>query len=359
MASSSKKKVDIPDESPQEATQGGSERNQKYTDYLALLKKKYGEDVVQKITVESVKGCVQEGVRSTGILPVDRATRIGGLPRGRIIEIMGPESSGKTTICLHATAEVMKLGHTQLYIDAEHALEKSHVIGCGADGLEFVQPDCGEEALDIAERAAEAGIDLVVIDSVAALVPRAEIDGNMGDSHMGLQARLMSQALRKLTGKVAKSGTTMVFINQIRHKIGVMFGSPETTTGGNALKFYSSLRLDVRKKNKIERNGTTIGNEVQVTVKKSKVGVPYESEIFDMYFVPGETIVANAIKLGSDIGIITKAGTWYSYGDVKLGQGLPTATNVLINEKPELVNEILEKCRKNLFNPVSKVEDVV
>jgi recombination protein RecA len=335
------------------------ERQVAFDSFLDQLNNEFGKGAVQKISSESSEGAVEDGALSTGIIQVDRATMIGGLPKGRIIEIYGPEMSGKTTLCLYTTAEVMKKGDTQIYVDMEHALEKKHVIGCGADGMNIIQPTTGEEALGVVERACMAGVSLVVVDSVAALVPKDEADGEMGKSHIGLQARLMSQALRKLVSKAARGGTTIIFINQIRHKVGVMFGSPEVTSGGQALKFYASTRIDMRRKDPITMNGRVVGHDVRALIKKNKVGVPLEEGLFKMYFEPGFTVAANIIDFASQVGIVDKAGTWYSYGEEKLGQGITNATRHLINQKPHLVEEILEKCRANLYKPIVDIADIL
>lgn len=337
----------------------GAARREAFDSFLGELNKQFGKGAVQKISSETSEGAVEDSALSTGIIQVDRATLIGGLPKGRIIEIYGPEMSGKTTLSLYTTAEVMKGGGTQIYVDMEYALEKKHVIGCGADGMNIIQPTTGEEALDVVEKACMAGVDLVVVDSVAALVPKDEANGEMGKSHMGLQARLMSQALRKLVSKAARGGTTIIFINQIRHKVGVIFGSPEVTSGGNALKFYASTRIDMRRKKAIEANGHVIGHEVKATIKKNKVGAPLEEGEFKMYFEPGFTIAANAIDFASQVGIIEKSGTWYSYGEHKLGQGLTNATRFIIEEQSSLLEEILEKCRANLYKPIVDIADIL
>ena len=336
-----------------------SDRQKAFDDFLTNIGKEYGDKAVQKITAESAKGAVEEGVISTGIVQVDRATMIGGIPRGRIIEIYGPESTGKTTLSLHTTAQCMKGGGNQLYVDMEHALEKKHVIGCGAEGMNVIQPTTGEEALTITERACMAGVDLVVIDSVSALIPKDEANAEMGSSLPGLQARLMSQGLRKLVSKAAMGGTSIIFINQIRHKIGVMFGSPETTSGGNALKFYASMRMDMRKKEQLKRDGHVVGNAVKLTVRKNKVGAPFEEAEFSMFFEPGATVVANAIEFGTQIGVIDKAGSWYSYKDERLGQGLPNVTKYVIDKRSDIIDEILEECRKNLFKPIVSIADIL
>jgi recombination protein RecA len=273
------------------------------------------------------------------------ALGVGGVPRGRIIEIYGPEASGKTTLAQHIVAEVQKQGGVAAFVDAEHALDPEYAkrIGVNIDELLISQPDTGEQALEIVETLVRAkGVDVVVVDSVAALVPRAEIEGDMGDSHMGLQARLMSQALRKLAGIVHKSNTIVVFINQIRMKIGVVFGNPETTTGGNALKFYSSVRIEVRRSAQIKQGEKIIGNQVKAKVVKNKVAAPFKVTMFDIMYNEGISISGNTLDTGLSFGIIGKAGNSYSYGDIKLGVGRETAKSYL-KENPKLINEIKKK----------------
>ncbi len=285
-----------------------------------------------------------EGIQAipTGSLSLDIATGIGGFPRGRVIEIFGPESSGKTTLALNAVAQSQKLGGVAAFIDAEHALDVSYAsrLGVNIEDLLISQPDTGEQALEVAETLVRSGaIDIIVIDSVAALVPKAEIEGDMGDAHMGLQARLMSQALRKLTAAISKSMTTVIFINQIRMKIGVMFGNPETTTGGTALKFYSSMRLDIRKTDSIKEGQEIIGGRVRVKIVKNKVAPPFKQAEFDIYFNEGISKIGEMIDLGVEKGIIDKAGAWYSYAGNKIGQGRENAKEYLKNN-PETAREI-------------------
>jgi recombination protein RecA len=296
---------------------------------LATLAKKYGEGTVMRLgeaahlQVESI---------STGSLALDLALGVGGIPRGRITEIYGPESSGKTTICQHIVAEAQQMGGTCAYIDMEHALDPNYAARCGVDidNLYISQPDTGEQALEIADALIHSGaIDVVVIDSVAALVPRAEIEGEMGDSHMGLQARLMSQALRKLAGAIKASNTAMIFTNQLRMKIGVMFGNPETTTGGNALKFYASVRLDVRRLQTIKAEGEAMGNRVRVRVTKNKVAPPFREAEFDIMYNEGISKIGDILDIGTDLEIVTKRGAFYTYGDTKLGQGREKAKEFL------------------------------
>ncbi len=287
---------------------------------------------------------------STGSIGVDAALGVGGVPRGRIVEIFGPESSGKTTLSLHIIAEAQKHGGLAAFIDAEHALDAEYArkLGVDVDNLLVSQPDSGEQALEIAEVLVRSGaIDIIVIDSVAALVPRAELEGEMGDSHVGLQARLMSQALRKLTGIVSKSKTCMVFINQIREKIGVMFGNPETTTGGRALKFYSSVRLDIRRTNQIKEGEEVIGSRVKVKVVKNKCAAPFRQAEFDVGYGEGISKTGELIDIGLEMKMIEKSGSWFSYGSVRIGQGRENAKQFLI-DNPDLMAEIEGKVRKAL-----------
>ena len=284
---------------------------------------------------------------STGSISLDAAIGIGGVPRGRIIEIYGPESSGKTTLTLHITAEAQKMGGSAAFIDAEHALDPVYAkkLGVDTDSLLISQPDTGEQALEITETLVRSGaLDVIVIDSVAALVPKNELDGEMGDSHMGLQARLMSQALRKLTGTVAKSNTSVIFINQLRHKIGVMFGSPETTTGGNALKFYSSLRLDIRRIAQIKDADQIIGNRARVKVVKNKVAPPFRQTEFDIMYGDGISFVGDLLDLAVTADIVQKMGAWFSYGENKIGQGREKAKRYLL-ENDSVRDEIVGKVK--------------
>ena len=283
----------------------------------------------------------------TGSLSLDLALGIGGVPRGRIIEIFGPESSGKTTVALHIVAEVQKAGGTAAFIDAEHALDPvySKALGVNIDELLVSQPDCGEDALEICEALARSGaVDAIIVDSVAALVPQAEIDGEMGDSHVGLQARLMSQALRKLTANISKTNTCCIFINQLREKIGIMFGNPETTTGGNALKFYASVRLDVRRTTQIKDGDEATGNRTKVKVVKNKMAPPFKKAEFDIVFGEGISHTSELVDLGVELGIISKSGSWFSYNDQKLAQGRE-AVKKLLQDNPELADEIEAKIR--------------
>jgi recombination protein RecA len=289
-------------------------------------------------------------VVSSGSLGLDIALGIGGVPRGRVIEIYGPESSGKTTLALHIVAEAQKPGGMGAYIDAEHALDLSYAkkLGVNTDELLISQPDHGEQALEIAETLVRSGaIDVLVIDSVAALVPKAEIEGEMGDSHMGLQARLMSQALRKLTATIARSMTVVIFINQIRMKIGVMFGNPETTTGGNALKFYASVRMDIRRIGALKDGDNVIGGRVRVKVVKNKVAPPFKEAEFDLLYGTGISRDGEIVDLGSELGVVEKSGAWYSYGGERIGQGREAAKSFL-KEHPETANDIMAKVMEKI-----------
>ena len=313
---------------------------------VTQIEKQFGKGSIMKLGSGDVSDDVQ--VVSTGSLSLDLALGVGGLPRGRVVEIFGPESSGKTTLCLHVIAETQKIGGSAAFIDAEHALDVSYAkkLGVRSDDLLVAQPDTGEQALEITETLVRSGaIDLVVVDSVAALVPRAEIEGEMGDSHMGLQARLMSQALRKLTGAISKSMTTVIFINQIRMKIGVMFGNPETTTGGNALKFYSSVRLDIRRIESIKEGQEVTGSRVRVKVVKNKTAPPFKQAEFDIMFAAGVSKVGELIDLGVEKKIVDKAGAWYSFREERLGQGREAAKTFL-KENPGTAGEIEAKIRE-------------
>ena len=295
----------------------------------------------------------------TGILPLDVALGVGGLPRGRIVEVYGPESSGKTTVTLHMIAEAQKNGGIAAFIDAEHALDPVYAkkLGVNIDELLISQPDTGEQALDIVDALVRSGaIDIIVVDSVAALVPKAEIDGDMGDQVVGMHARLMSRAMRKLTGFISKSRTVAVFINQIREKVGVMFGSPETTTGGRALKFYSTVRLDVRKTDKIMQGQEMIGNRTKVRVVKNKVAPPFKTAEFDIMYGDGVSRVGTVLVIATDFDIIDKSGSWYSYDGSRLGQGTEHAKKAL-KDKPELAAEIEEKVRAKLMEQATAAKD--
>ena len=293
---------------------------------------------------------------------MDIALGCGGLPRGRVVEIYGPESSGKTTLTLQVIAEMQKLGGTAAFVDAEHALDPGYAekIGVNVDELLVSQPDTGEQALEITDMLVRSGaVDVVVIDSVAALTPKAEIEGDMGDSHMGLQARLMSQALRKLTGNIKRSNTLVIFINQIRMKIGVMFGNPETTTGGNALKFYASVRLDIRRIGSVKKGEEVIGNETRVKVVKNKVAPPFRQAEFEILYGEGISFMGELVDLGVNYGFIQKAGSWYSYGDEKIGQGKDNV-KAFLKEHPEKAKEIEAKIRAEAFKkPLPVIEQPV
>jgi recombination protein RecA len=309
---------------------------------ISQIKDRFGEGSIMKLG-EAKRTDVD--VVPTGCLSLDVALGVGGLPRGRVIEIYGPESSGKTTLTLHAIAEVQKMGGTAAFIDAEHAMDPAYAakIGVKIDELLISQPDNGEQALEILETLVRSGgVDVVVVDSVAALVPKNEIEGEMGDQHMGLQARLMSQALRKLTSIVAKTKTVVIFINQIRMKIGVVFGNPETTTGGNALKFYSSLRIEVRRSAQIKQNDKVIGNQVNVKVVKNKVAPPFRVTTFDIMYNEGISLAADMVDFGTLQGVVSKNGNSYSYGDTKLGVGREAAKTFL-KANPTVMAEIREK----------------
>lgn len=312
---------------------------------IGQIEKQYGKGSIMKlgdpansINVETIP---------TGSLSLDLALGLGGIPKGRIIEIYGPESSGKTTVTLHMIAEVQKRGGIAGFIDAEHALDPVYAknIGVDIDNLYISQPDCGEQALEITETMVRSGaIDIVVVDSVAALVPKAEIDGEMGDSHVGLQARLMSQALRKLTAVISKSNCCVVFINQLREKVGVMFGNPETTTGGRALKFYSSVRMDVRRVETLKQGGEAIGNRTRVKVVKNKIAPPFKEAEFDIIFGEGISMVGDILDLAADADIINKSGAWYAYEGNKIGQGREN-TKLYLKEHPDVCEEINQKVR--------------
>lgn len=312
---------------------------------IAHIEKQYGKGSVMKLGENRANMDVE--TVPTGSLSLDLALGLGGVPKGRIIEIYGPESSGKTTVTLHMVAEVQKLGGIAGFIDAEHALDPAYArnIGVDIDNLYISQPDNGEQALEIAETMVRSGaIDIVVVDSVAALVPKAEIDGEMGDAHVGLQARLMSQALRKLTAVISKSNCVVIFINQLREKVGVMFGSPETTTGGRALKFYSSVRMDIRRIEALKMNGEIVGNRTRVKVVKNKIAPPFREAEFDIMFGQGISKEGDVLDLASNVDIIVKSGSWYSYGGSKIGQGRENAKQYL-KEHPEILEEVSQKVR--------------
>ena len=314
---------------------------------LAHIEKQHGKGAVMKLGDSSAHMNVE--TTPTGSLSLDVALGLGGIPKGRIVEIYGPESSGKTTVTLHMIAEVQKRGGIAGFIDAEHALDPVYAknIGVDIDNLYISQPDNGEQALEIAETMVRSGaIDIIVIDSVAALVPKAEIDGEMGDSHVGLHARLMSQALRKLTAIISKSNCTVVFINQLREKVGVMYGNPETTTGGRALKFYASVRMDVRRVMAIKVNGEDVGSRTKVKVVKNKIAPPFKEAEFDIMFGEGISTIGDIVDLASDCGIITKSGAWYAYEGNKIGQGRENA-KVYMKDHPEVLAEVEHKVREH------------
>jgi recombination protein RecA len=322
-----------------------TDKNKALDAAISQIEKQFGKGSIMKLG-ENSKMNIE--VIPTGSLDLDIALGIGGLPRGRIIEIFGPESSGKTTVALHVIAEAQKRNGIAAFIDAEHALDPSYAkrLGVDIDNLIVSQPDTGEQALEIAEALVRSGaIDVIVIDSVAALVPKAEIEGEMGESHVGLQARLMSQALRKLAGSINKSQAIVIFINQLREKVGVMFGNPETTTGGRALKFYSSVRLDVRRVDSIKQGDDVIGNRTRVKVVKNKVAPPFKQAEFDIMYGLGISNEGNIIDVGVTAEIINKSGAWYSYGEYKLGQGRENAKDFL-KENPEIALEIETKIRE-------------
>ena len=312
---------------------------------ISKIEKDFGKGAIMKLGDKS-KNMDVETV-PTGSLSLDLALGLGGLPKGRVVEIYGPESSGKTTVTLHMVAEVQKRGGIAGFIDAEHALDPSYArrIGVDIDNLYISQPDNGEQALEITEMMVRSGaVDIIVVDSVAALVPKAEIDGDMGDSHVGLQARLMSQALRKLTAIISKSKCIVIFINQQREKVGVMFGSPETTTGGRALKFYSSIRMDIRRIEAIKQGGEIVGNRTRVKVVKNKVAPPFKEAEFDIMFGKGISREGDILDLAANTGIVNKSGAWYSYNDAKIGQGRENTKNYF-RENPEIMEEIEHKVR--------------
>jgi recombination protein RecA len=314
---------------------------------LSQIERAFGKGSVMRLGQREI--AVEAEVVSTGSLGLDIALGIGGLPKGRIVEIYGPESSGKTTLTLHVVAEAQKIGGICAFIDAEHALDPSYArkLGVNLDELLISQPDTGEQALEIADTLVRSGaVDVLVIDSVAALVPKAELEGDMGDSHMGLQARLMSQALRKLAGSISKTGCMVIFINQIRQKIGVMFGNPETTTGGNALKFYASIRLDIRRIGAIKDKENVTGNQTRVKVVKNKMAPPFKVVEFDIMYGEGISKTGELIDLGVQAGVVDKAGSWYSYGTQRIGQGRE-ATRTYLKENPEIAAQIERAVRDN------------
>ena len=318
---------------------------------MSQIEKQFGKGSIMKLGEHST---LNVDSISTGCLDLDIALGIGGVPRGRIIEIYGPESSGKTTVALHVAAEAQKLGGAVAFVDAEHALDPSYARNLGVDTENLIvsQPDTGEQGLEIAEALVRSGaIDVLVVDSVAALVPRAEIEGEMGDSHVGLQARLMSQALRKLTGPINKSKCVVIFINQLREKVGIMFGNPETTTGGRALKFYSSIRMDVRRIDSIKQGDEIVGNRTRVKIMKNKVAPPFKQAEFDIMYNEGISRNGNIVDVGVKENIVQKSGAWFSYGDIRLGQGRENAKQYL-KDNPEIALEIENKIREKYNLPL-------
>lgn len=324
---------------------------------LSQIEKKYGEGAIMRLgegnalNIEAIP---------TGSIALDAATGIGGFPKGRIIEIYGPESSGKTTLALHAVAEAQKAGGEAAFVDAEHALDPiyAHNLGVDVDSLLVSQPDDGEQALEIVEQLARSGaLDIIVVDSVAALVPRAEIDGEMGDSHMGAHARLMSQAMRKLAGVISKSNTIIIFINQLREKVGVVFGNPETTTGGRALKFYASIRMDVRRTESLKgTNGEFIGSHTKVKIVKNKVAPPFKTAEFDIMFGEGISRESELVDMAVSMDIMNKSGAWFSYGETRVGQGREN-TKQYLRDNPEIANEIEAKIREKIEESRNKTDD--
>jgi len=339
------------------------DREKKLENVVSQIEKQFGEGSVMKLGSENI---VQIPSISTGALSIDLALGIGGIPKGRVVEIYGPESSGKTTLSLHIAAEAQKMGGVAAFIDAEHALDPiyARALGVDVDELLVSQPDTGEQALEIADMLIQSeGVDVVIIDSVAALVPKAEIEGEMGDSHVGLQARLMSQALRKLTGSIAKTGTTLIFINQIREKIGVMWGSPETTSGGRALKFYSSVRIDVRRIETLKVGPEQIGNRVRAKIVKNKVAPPFREAEFDIMFGQGISREGSLLDVAVEHGIVRKAGAWFTYDEVQLGQGKENSKRFLRENSDvalQLENAVLNEIGLvEDTNSESKKEDIV
>ncbi len=321
---------------------------------LKQIERDFGKGSIMKLGDASANMNIE--VIHTGCLPLDAALGVGGVPRGRIVEIFGPESSGKTTVALHMVAEAQKIGGIAAFIDAEHALDPIYAkkLGVDIDNLLISQPDNGEQALEIVDALVRSGaIDIVVVDSVAALVPKAEIEGDMGDSHVGLQARLMSQAMRKLTGVISKSRTTAIFINQIREKVGVMFGNPETTTGGRALKFYAAIRLDVRKIDTIKQGNDPVGSRTRIKVVKNKVAPPFKTAVVDIMYGEGVSKEGELLDLASEIGVVEKSGAWYAYKGNKIGQGKENA-KLYLKENKNIANEIEEQVREHYDIMVDK-----
>jgi recombination protein RecA len=334
-----------------------SEKDKALENALAQIERQFGKGAIMKLGEASTTIAIE--VVSTGSIALDVALGVGGLPRGRVVEIYGPESSGKTTLALHCIAEAQRNGGTAAFIDVEHALDPlySSNLGVDLDNLLVSQPDTGEQALEIAEMLVRSNaIDIVVVDSVAALVPKAEIEGDMGDAHVGLQARLMSQALRKLTAAISKSRTTMVFINQIREKVGVMFGSPETTSGGRALKFYASVRLDVRRLETIKSGTDVIGNRTRVKVVKNKVAPPFRVADFDIMYGKGISKTGSLIDVGLELNLVGKSGSWYTYGETRIGQGRENSKTYL-EEHTDVAEELETKIRSTMLKPNQPAAD--
>jgi recombination protein RecA len=337
-----------PTPSPSAGAGLDTERRKALNLAITQIEKQLGKGSIMRMGSESPRERIQ--AISTGAINLDAAIGIGGVPRGRITEVYGPESSGKTTLCLHLVANVQKLGGVGAYVDAEHALDVEYAkkLGVDVDNLLVSQPDTGEQALEIVEILVRSGaVDIIVVDSVAALVPKAEIEGEMGDSHKGLQARLMSQALRKLAGAINRSNTAVVFINQLREKIGVMFGNPETTTGGKALKFYASVRLDIRRIGPVKERETVIGNRVRVKVVKNKVAPPFKQAEFDVMFDEGISHAGLVVDLAAEANIIQKSGAWYSYGDQRIGQGRENA-KLFLRDNQDLMTQVEERVKEFL-----------
>ncbi len=333
-----------------------NERKKQLDATITQIEKQFGKGAIMRLGEES--HLMEQGIISTGSMSVDLALGIGGVPRGRVIEIYGPESGGKTTLSLHVIAEAQREGGVAAFIDAEHALDPGYAkaIGVDIDNLLVSQPDTGEQALDIAELLVRSGaVDVIVIDSVAALVPRSEIEGEMGQAFVGVQARLMSQALRKLTGILAKSKTTMIFINQIREKIGVMYGNPETTPGGRALKFYASVRMEVRRKGDLKVGGDKVGNQVRVKITKNKVAPPFKEAEIEILFGHGIDKLGDLVNIATDLDIIQKSGSWFNYGESRLGQGKEKTVASLL-ENPNMIEEIKQKVIVEVKSSPSKIK---
>jgi recombination protein RecA len=345
---------------PTKESEQSSEKRQALSGAIQQIEKQFGKGAIMKLGDGSIHHEI--GFIPTGALTLDQALGIGGIPRGRIIEIFGPESSGKTTLCLSAVAQAQKAGGIAAFVDAEHSMDPQYAarLGVNIDDLLVAQPDNGEEALEITESLIRSNaIDIIIVDSVAALVPKNELEGNMGDAQMGLHARLMSQALRKLTGTISKSNTTVIFVNQIRHKIGVMFGSPETTTGGNALKFYASIRMDIRRVETLKKGEVAYGNRVRVKIVKNKVAAPFRQAEFDILFDSGISTEGCILDLGTQMNIIERSGTWYSFQGNRIGQGRENVVSFL-KENPEMSGEVEKEIRKQFATqkpatPQSKV----